>query len=65
MDPADVPDYYDIVKQPMDFSTIRKRLEVGIKETVLGCVPFWEFECMGLDSKLVKEQFLPGDLFPY
>ncbi|XP_046555113.1 BRCA2-interacting transcriptional repressor EMSY-like [Haliotis rubra] len=29
VDPADAPDYYSIVKKPMDFGTIRKKLESG------------------------------------
>ncbi|XP_071084680.1 BRCA2-interacting transcriptional repressor EMSY-like isoform X1 [Haliotis cracherodii] len=29
VDPADAPDYYSIVKKPMDFGTIRKKLEGG------------------------------------
>ena len=29
VDVNDVPDYYQIVKKPMDFSTIKKKLEVS------------------------------------
>ena len=31
MDPEDAPDYYAIVENPMDFGTIKKRLEVAMK----------------------------------
>ncbi|XP_036367348.1 SWR1 complex bromodomain subunit bdf1-like [Octopus sinensis] len=34
VDPLEAPDYYTIVKNPMDFSTIRKRLESGYYTTM-------------------------------
>jgi len=30
VDPEEVPDYYDFIKNPMDFSTIRKKLAKGV-----------------------------------
>lgn len=30
VDPEEVPDYYDIVHKPMDFGTIKRKLEVCI-----------------------------------
>jgi len=29
VDAEEVPDYYDIIHQPMDFGTVRQKLEVG------------------------------------
>lgn len=29
VDPAEVPDYYDVIKSPMDLGTILERLQVG------------------------------------
>ena len=32
VDKNKVPDYYDIIKKPMDLSTIQKKLDLGLKE---------------------------------
>ncbi|XP_052785000.1 BRCA2-interacting transcriptional repressor EMSY-like [Mya arenaria] len=46
VDPADAPDYYAIVQNPMDFGTIKNKLETG------GYGGFEEFHC---EMMLVKE----------
>ncbi|KAG7587249.1 Bromodomain [Arabidopsis thaliana x Arabidopsis arenosa] len=33
-DPEELPDYYEIIKNPMDFSTLRKKLESGAYTTL-------------------------------
>ncbi len=33
MDPADVPDYYDFIKNPMDLGTVKSKLEQGVYPT--------------------------------
>ena len=32
VDKNKVPDYYDIIKKPMDLQTIQKKLDLGLKE---------------------------------
>jgi hypothetical protein len=33
-DPEELPDYYEIIKNPMDFTTLRKKLESGAYTTL-------------------------------
>ena len=46
VDPITVPDYYDIVKDPMDFSTVRKRMEnnryLTLKEFAIDVQKIWD-----------------------
>ncbi|EPS58092.1 hypothetical protein M569_16724, partial [Genlisea aurea] len=30
VDPNELPDYFDVIKEPMDFGTVRKKLDNGI-----------------------------------
>lgn len=46
VDPADAPDYYTIVENPMDFGTIKKKLELG---------KYLEFEDFHSDMMLVRD----------
>lgn len=46
VDPADAPDYYTIVENPMDFGTIKKKLETG---------KYLDFEDFHSDMVLVKD----------
>ncbi|KAK6194536.1 hypothetical protein SNE40_000155 [Patella caerulea] len=46
VDPVDAPDYYNIIKTPMDFGTIKKKLESGV---------YKEFEDFHADMTLVKD----------
>ncbi|KAL8625509.1 hypothetical protein ACOMHN_014598 [Nucella lapillus] len=46
VDQADAPDYYNIIKRPMDFSTIRKKLESGV---------YGQFEEFHADMQLVRD----------
>jgi len=53
VDPEELPDYHDIIKHPMDFSTIRKKLDKGAYSNLeqfevgyricLGCLCFLLF----------------------
>ncbi|CAG5122833.1 unnamed protein product, partial [Candidula unifasciata] len=45
VDPLDAPDYYTVVQTPMDFSTMRKKLETGQYST---------FEDFQLDMDLIR-----------
>ncbi|CAI2165899.1 12442_t:CDS:2 [Funneliformis geosporum] len=46
VDPITVPDYYDIIKEPMDFSTVRKRMEnnqyLTLKEFAIDVQKIWD-----------------------
>lgn len=46
VDPADAPDYYTIVENPMDFGTIKRKLETG---------KYPEFDDFHSDMMLVKD----------
>ncbi|KAH3805994.1 BRCA2-interacting transcriptional repressor EMSY-like isoform X5 [Dreissena polymorpha] len=46
VDPADAPDYYTIVQNPMDFGTIKRKLETG---------KYVDFDDFHADMLLVKE----------
>lgn len=46
VDPITVPDYYDIIKVPMDFSTVRKHMEnnqyLTLKEFAIDVQKIWD-----------------------
>ncbi|KAL2346174.1 hypothetical protein Fmac_000174 [Flemingia macrophylla] len=60
VDPEELPDYHDIIKQPMDFGTVRKKLDKGLypdlEQFEVGVAIFWNrfLEC----DLLLKDVFL-------
>ncbi|KAL2319068.1 hypothetical protein Fmac_032944 [Flemingia macrophylla] len=51
VDPEELPDYHDIIKQPMDYGTVRKKLDKGLypdlEQFEVGVAIFWNrfLEC--------------------
>ncbi|KAL2336921.1 hypothetical protein Fmac_011367 [Flemingia macrophylla] len=45
VDPEELPDYHDIIKQPMDYGTVRKKLDKGLypdlEQFEVGVAIFW------------------------
>ena len=54
VDKNKVPDYYDIIKKPMDLSTIQKKLDLGLKEENDDCQPQKAKKAVGEDDELVQ-----------
>lgn len=51
MDRAEVPDYYDIIRDPMDFGTVKRKLEVRLD------IPHTQTTKFAMAKKIAIEYF--------